>query len=76
MTCYIKIIIFISYTDENDSVFKKPLFSDNEDENDDDEMLSDDEKSTLWRKERFKRESYLSQVLKLFKIILCYLKLK
>lgn len=77
MICCIKIIIFIySYTDENDSVFKKPLFSDNEDENNDDETLSDDEKSTLWRKERFKRESYLSQVLKLFKIISCYLKLK
>lgn len=76
MTYYIKIIIFILYTDENDSAFKKPLFSDNEDENDDDEVLSDDEKSALWRKDRFKRESYLSQVLILIEIISCYLKLK
>lgn len=53
--------ILISFIDENDTAFKKPLFSDNEDE--DDDVLSDDEKSVQWRKERFKRESYLSQVL-------------
>ncbi|XP_025196717.1 claspin-like [Melanaphis sacchari] len=46
--------------DQDDAAFKKPLFSDNEDDNEDD-VLSDDEKTEQWRKERFKRESYLSE---------------
>lgn len=54
--------ISIFYVDENDAAFKKPLFSDNEDDNENDDALSDDEKAEQWRKERFKRESYLSQV--------------
>jgi len=37
------------------------LFSDNEDDNEDD-VLSDDDKTEQWRHERFKRESYLSEV--------------
>lgn len=57
-------IIFLNFClDQNDSVFKKPLFSDNEDDEDADDVLSDDEKLGNWRKERFKRESFLSQVL-------------
>ncbi|XP_060858503.1 protein PFC0760c-like [Metopolophium dirhodum] len=42
--------------DQND--VKRPLFSDNEDDNEDD-VLSDDDKTEQWRHERFKRESYL-----------------
>lgn len=49
----------IFYIDENDAAFKKPLFSDNED-NDEEE---DDDTTEQWRTERFKRESYLIQVL-------------
>lgn len=57
-----ELIIFNFCTDQDDAVFKKPLFSDNEDD-DADDVLSEDEKSGNWRKERFKRESFLSQVL-------------
>ncbi|KAL5238436.1 hypothetical protein ACI65C_005846 [Semiaphis heraclei] len=46
--------------DQNDVALKRPLFSDNEDDNEDD-VLSDDEKTEQWRNERFKRESYLSE---------------
>ncbi|KAE9523713.1 hypothetical protein AGLY_015931 [Aphis glycines] len=46
--------------DQDDVALKKPLFSDNEDDNEDD-VLSDDEKTEQWRNERFKRESYLSE---------------
>lgn len=53
--------ICISYTDQNDVALKRPLFSDNEDD-DEDDVLSDDEKTEQWRNERFKRESYLSEV--------------
>lgn len=54
---------YICYIDQNDAVLKKPLFSDNdEDDDESDVILSDDEKTGQWRKERFKRESYLSQV--------------
>jgi len=53
--------IFIFGVDQNDTEFKKPLFSDNEDEND--EVLSDDDQAEQWRKERYKRESFLSKVL-------------
>lgn len=55
--------IFIFCVDQDDDSFKKPLFSDSEDEN---VILNDDDGddlSGLWRKERYKRESYLSQVL-------------
>lgn len=44
--------------DENEAA-KRPLFSDEEDN---DEALSDDDKAEQWRKDRFKRESYLAQV--------------
>lgn len=50
-----------SCIDENDVALKKPLFSDNED--DENDITDEDEKAEIWRKERFKRESYLSQVL-------------
>eukprot|EP00102_Acyrthosiphon_pisum_P025635 XP_016662845.1 PREDICTED: claspin isoform X4 [Acyrthosiphon pisum] len=46
--------------DQNDVSLKRPLFSDNEDDNEDD-VLSDDDKTEQWRHERFKRESYLSE---------------
>ncbi|KAL4135445.1 hypothetical protein QTP88_007054 [Uroleucon formosanum] len=46
--------------DNNDVSLKRPLFSDNEDDNDND-ILSDDDKTEEWRQERFKRESYLSE---------------
>uniref|UniRef100_A0A2S2PHV4 Claspin n=1 Tax=Schizaphis graminum TaxID=13262 RepID=A0A2S2PHV4_SCHGA len=46
--------------DQDDVALKKPLFSDNEEDNEDD-ALSDDEKTEQWRNERFKRESYLSE---------------
>lgn len=46
--------------DQDDIALKKPLFSDNEDDNEED-VLSDDEKTEQWRNERFKRESYLSE---------------
>lgn len=48
--------------DQDDAAFKKPLFSEDEDE-DEDDVLSDDGKAEQWRKDRFKRESYLSLVL-------------
>uniref|UniRef100_A0A2S2QI87 Claspin n=1 Tax=Sipha flava TaxID=143950 RepID=A0A2S2QI87_9HEMI len=48
------------WEDQDDAAFKKPLFSEDEDEYEDDAM-SDDDKAEQWRKERFKRESYLSQ---------------
>ncbi|XP_022171942.1 claspin-like isoform X2 [Myzus persicae] len=46
--------------DQSDVALKRPLFSDNEDDNEDD-VLSDDDKTEQWRHERFKRESYLSE---------------
>lgn len=52
----ILIVLFIFYLDENDGIIGKPLFSDNDDE--DDELID----SEQWRNERFKRESYLSKV--------------
>lgn len=59
--CFFRHNIFVFYTDNNDVSLKRPLFSDNEDDNDND-ILSDDDKTEEWRQERFKRESYLSEV--------------
>ncbi|VVC28849.1 Hypothetical protein CINCED_3A012726 [Cinara cedri] len=47
--------------DQDDDSFKKPLFSDSEDENEVVNGDDGDDLSGLWRKERYKRESYLSQ---------------
>jgi len=50
--------IFISYIDEKDKAFKKPLFSDD----DEDDTNDCDTIEEQWRKDRFKRESYLFKV--------------
>lgn len=65
MICFISIISSVFYIDNDDGAIEKPLFSDNDDENENDEAID----TERWRNERFQRESYLSEVLLILLLI-------